>query len=436
MPDATIDALWRLGVALMLGLLVGLQREVMALKFFAGIRTFALICVFGTMCGLLVEFFGGWTVAAGFGAVVALLFIGNLEEQNEVAKIQVDPAASAPMAVGALKQRLGTTTEIAVLLVYAVGAYLAKGSPAVGVAVGGSVAILLHWKEEIHHIVDRLGAIDVRAILQFVLITFIILPVLPNRNFGPYGVFNPREIWLMVSLIVGISLSGYLVYKFLGAKLGILFGGLIGGTISSTATTVTYARRTREAPGADQMAAIVVVIASGVVFARLLVEISVVAPNFLRQAALPIGAVGTFAFILGSVLFAISWRKNEMGEMPQQENPTQLKSALWFAAMYAFILLVVEVTRDYLGTRWLTLAAILSGLADMDAITLSLSRMVQNEGLEPERGWRLILVAGISNLAFKGIMAAWLGSRSFCWRILILFGLIAAFAGAVIVFWK
>lgn len=435
MPDSTIDALWRLGVGLMLGLLVGLQREVLEEKFFAGIRTFALIGVFGTMCGLLVEFFGGWTVAAGFGAIIALVCIGHISEQNCAATKKIK-SGSEPAETGEEKPRLGITTEIAALLVYAIGAYLAKGSPAVGVAVGGSVAILLHWKEEIHGIVEQLGANDVRAILQFVLITFIILPVLPNQSYGPYGVFNPREIWMLVSLIVGISLSGYLVYKFLGAKLGILFGGLIGGTISSTATTVTYARRTREAPGADHMAAIVVVIASGVVFARLLVEISVVAPSFVREAAIPIGLVGAFAFILGAVLFGISWRKNEMGAMPQQENPTQLKSALWFAAMYAFILLTVEATRNYLGNEWLTLAAILSGLADMDAITLSLSRMVQNEELEPGRGWRLILTAGISNLAFKGVMAAWLGSRSFGWRIILLFGLIAAFAGAVILFWK
>ena len=140
------------------------------------------------------------------------------------------------------------TTEVAILVMYVVGAYLVVGERMVAVAVGATVAVLLQFKPELHGIAARLGDQDLRAIMTFALITCIILPVLPNTTYevvSPLDVLNPFEIWMMVVLMVGISLTGYLVYKFFGRNAGILLGGVLGGAVSSTATTLSYAKRTR-----------------------------------------------------------------------------------------------------------------------------------------------------------------------------------------------
>ena len=139
----------------------------------------------------------------------------------------------------------GITTDVAALLMYAVGALVVvlPEQPGIPVAIGGGVAVLLQYKLELHTIARRLGDQDIKAIMQFVLLSCVILPVLPNQNYL-LGVLNLRETWLMVALIVGMSLGGYILYKFLGRDAGILLGGLLGGVISSTATTVSQARHT------------------------------------------------------------------------------------------------------------------------------------------------------------------------------------------------
>jgi uncharacterized membrane protein (DUF4010 family) len=200
---------YALGLSLLLGLLVGLQRET-ADSDFAGLRSFALTALFGTTCGLLAQEFGGWIVVAGLLGVATLLLIGNLAKLRK-------PAAEIDF---------GVTTEVALLLMFAVGAYLSFGDWVVAVVIGGALAVLLQFKPELHRVTKRLGEEDLKAIMQFVLITFIILPVLPNRTYGPLNVFNPFAVWLMVTLIVGISLLGYLAYKFLGSGAGLLLGGI------------------------------------------------------------------------------------------------------------------------------------------------------------------------------------------------------------------
>ena len=177
------------------------------------------------------------------------------------------------------------------LVMYAVGALLVVEHMLLpAMAVGGGVAVLLQFKPELHGIARKLGDDDLRAIMQFVLITCIILPVLPNRTYGPLDVLNPFETWLMVVLIVGMSLGGYIVYKFFGRDAGILLGGMLGGAISSTATTVSYARGARDDPAAARSAAIVIMIASTVMYLRVLVAVAVVSgdPPFLARVAPPV----------------------------------------------------------------------------------------------------------------------------------------------------
>lgn len=406
---------WALGLAVLLGLLVGLQREVAKTKY-AGMRTFALVSLFGALCGLLAERFGGWVLAAGFAGIVAVILVGNFSRL---------PRCDA--------EDSGTTTEVAMLLMFALGGYLVIGDWGVAIAVGGALAVLLEFKPQLHGLAQRLETRDLKAIMQFVLITFIILPVLPDRAYGPLEVFNPFEVWLMVTLIVGISLGGYLVYKFFGGNAGVLLGGFLGGAISSTATTLAYARRARQNPEVQSLAALVIALASAVVFVRVLLEIAAVAPRLLPAAVAPLlGAMLLSLLPAGAFWWRLRHRSNRM---PEPKNPTELGAALSMALLYVVILFIVAATREYVGQDALYGVAVISGLTDVDAITLSLARMTETGNLAQDSAWRLILTAILSNLVFKAAMAAALGG----WRLLAYLALLFAVpllgGAAMVVLW-
>jgi uncharacterized membrane protein (DUF4010 family) len=412
MPD--LELFQTLAISLGLGLLVGLQRQHQNARI-AGIRTFPLITVFGTVCAWLAQDFGGWVIAAGTVGTAAIVVVANLLQRTEK---HID---------------VGQTTEAALLLMFAVGAYLVVGNTAVAVTLGASVAVLLHLKEPLHRAIAKLGEKDLRAIMQFVVISLVILPVLPDKAYGPYQVLNPYNIWLMVVLIVGIGLAGYFAYKIFGGKAGTLLGGVLGGLISSTATTVSYAKRSKstdQQKSSDNLIALVILIASAVSLLRIIVEISVVAPTTLGKVAPPLVSLLLLMGILIGLGFFI--KKEDAGQMPEQENPAQLKTAVVFGAIYAIVILATAAAKDHFGDSGLYLVAVISGLTDVDAITLSTSRLMNNKTIDLNTGWRVILVAALSNIAFKGGMVAILGSRALFTRIALLFG-VSLVAGALIV---
>ena len=261
--------LQQLAVSFGLGLLLGLQRE-RSESSIGGIRTFPLIALFGTVCALLGKISAAGLVAAGLLALVAIVVYSNFAK---IKSGEIDP---------------GMTTEVAALLLYGLGAYLVVGSMVVAVVVGGAMAVLLQFKKPLHALAGAIGERDMKAIMQFVLLSLVILPVLPHQDFGPYGVWNPFQIWLMVVLIVGISLTGYIAYKCLGAGRGTLLAGVLGGLISSTATTVSYARRTVENTKLVNLATAVIVVASCISLGRVLVEMGAVAPVAFASMALPV----------------------------------------------------------------------------------------------------------------------------------------------------
>lgn len=406
----------RLGISLLLGLLVGLQREYTE-SGMPGLRTFPLITVLGSVAAILAAEFGGWIVAAELLGLVVVLAFPNIVR---IRGRDPDP---------------GITTDVAVLLMYGVGALVVVGPVPVAVVVGGGVAVLLHFKLEMHRFAKRLGDADLRAIMQFALITCIILPILPDERYGPppLNVFNPFETWLLVVFIVGMSLGGYIAYKFLGRDAGILLGGVLGGLVSSTATTLSYARQARNEPRLLQPAAVVIMIASTVVFVRVLVEVAVAARSILVQTLVP----AVIVMALMAIPALLVWRgvRREHGELPEQGNPTEMKSAVLFAGLYLLVLLALAAAKEYIGQGALYPVAILSGLTDMDAITLSTGRMAESGNLAGEQAWRLILTAFLANLVFKAGLAGLLGSRQLLWHIALLFSI--PFAGGVllILFW-
>ncbi len=399
-------------IALALGLLVGLQRESVSSKV-AGIRTFPLVTVFGTICGLLGQEAGAVVIAMGLLATASLVLIGKYSE-FKVEK--ADP---------------GLTTEIALLLMYGVGAYLVYGNREVAIAIGGGTAVLLHFKGELHQWVARLSEKDLRAIMQFALISMVVLPILPNRTYGPYAVLNPRNIWLMVVLIVGIGLSGYIVYKFIGSRAGLLLGGVIGGLISSTATTVSFARRTKASPGTTLPATIILLIASAIVFIRVMIEIATVSIHFLWAALVPLSLMlGTLALLILGLWFR---DRDQIETISDPENPSELKPALLFGLLYALILLAAAFVRDRFGLQGLYVVAGISGLTDVDAITLSTSQLVNLDRIAPEDGRRVIVLAIMANLVFKTGTVAFIGDRGLFYRVGACFAIVLV-VGAVFLF--
>jgi uncharacterized membrane protein (DUF4010 family) len=406
--------LQQLAVSFGLGLLLGLQRE-RTESSIGGIRTFPLIALFGTVCALLGKTFGGWLVAAGLLALVAIVVYSNFAKMKSG---DIDP---------------GMTTEVAALLLYGLGAYVVIGSMIVAVVVGGAMAVLLHFKKPLHALAGAIGERDMRAIMQFVLLSLVILPVLPHQDFGPYGVWNPFQIWLMVVLIVGISLTGYIAYKFLGAQRGTLLAGVLGGLISSTATTVSYARRTMENTKIVNLAAVVIMIASCISLGRVLIEMAVVAPVAFASMAPPVAAILAISIIIAVAMFVRQPSRD--AQMPEQKNPAELKTAFIFAAIYAIVLVAVAVAKEHFGSAGFYAVAIVSGLTDMDAITLSLARLVESGRTDPSTGWRAILIAAMSNLVFKFGTVGLLGHRLLTLRIGAVFGLILICGVVVLWIW-
>jgi uncharacterized membrane protein (DUF4010 family) len=403
-----------LGLALLLGMLVGLQRESVDSPL-GGVRTFPLATVLGAFAALLAKVYGGWIVAAGFLGVLGAIIVRSIVRRAED------------------KTRAGLTTMIAMLVMYAIGAYLVDGYKSVAVVAGGAVAVLLQLKPQLHGFVARLGESDLKAIMQFVLISCVILPILPNQTFDPLDVLNPFQIWLMVVLVVGISLGGYVVYKFFGERAGTMLGGVLGGMISSTATTFSYARRTTGVPSAAASAAFAILVATGVSFVRIITEIAAVAPKFLISAAAPL----TVLFLVTAGMSALLWFRvrGNTHEMPPQGNPTELRSALIFAAIYAIVLVAVAAAKKYFEDRGLYVVATISGLTEMDAITVATSRMVQSERLEAAVGWRVIVVGALANLVFKAGVAGIVGNRMLLWRVAGLFGVIFVAGLLLVALW-
>jgi len=407
--DSSLSAAFLpLGVALALGLLVGLQRERES-PAVAGIRTSALTALLGASAALLVAPLGAWVVVAGFAGVIAAIVIGNVQAMR---REEIDP---------------GVTSEIALLATYIVGAMTVTGPLTVAVALGVTIAVLLQAKTPLHRFAGLVGEKDFRAVLQFLVVAFVVLPVLPDRAYDPFEVLNPRHIWLMVVLVVGISLGGYLAWKVVGREAGAAISGLLGGAISSTATTFSMARQARSASDLAPAAALVILLASCVTYLRVLVEVGVVGRSFLPSVSVamlpPLGAM-----ILASFVVWLRARRERI-EAPEPKNPTQFTSALAFGALYAVVLFAVAFAKERLGQSGVYGVAIFSGLTDMDALTLSTAELVVSPrseggeaGLDAVAGSRVILVGTMANLVFKGAVVAVLGGRRLTTLVSIGFG--------------
>ncbi|MES2470455.1 MAG: MgtC/SapB family protein [Verrucomicrobiota bacterium] len=403
-----------LGIALGLGLLVGLQREWEHNRL-AGLRTFALVSLFGALSGMLAQAHGGWVMGGALIALAAITVPGYMASLREK---EADP---------------GLTTEIALLVMFATGAITMLGHHMVAVVIAGSVMVLLQGKKPLHQMVHRIGENDLREIARLVLIGLVILPVLPNRSFGYDGVLNPFAIWLMVVLIVGISLVAYLISKFLSPSRGAALTGILGGLISSTATTASVARRSHGPPGHAPALVAITLISAAVVFGRVIIEVMIVASGVASEVLPPLVAMMALAGIIavGAYRFSLKSEPPSPGDTP----PSELKGAVMFGLIYVVVLLAVSFAKEHFGQTGLFTVAALSGLTDMDAITLSTASLSQAGQLDASTAWRVIMTGGLANLLFKTALVIGMGSRFFIKPVILGFAAMLTGGAAILAFW-
>ena len=302
----------------------------------------------------------------------------------------------------------GTTTVAALLLCYGLGVLVWQNEIQLAVMLGIAATMLLYFKPELSGISQKLSRRDLLSVLQFSVLALSILPLLPNRNYGPYGALNPYQIWWMVVLIAGVGLAGYAALRLVGQQRGSVMLGLLGGLVSSTATTLSFSRHARANRALIPTAVTVIMLANLVVLARLGVLAAVLAPAVLPQL-LPVLLGG---LVVGGLGAAYGVRKlRPQGDPPALEmsNPTELRTALGFGLMYGIVLLAAAWLSDWLGTSGLYGVALVSGLTDVDAITLSSLRLHNLDKLSAAVVVNVITLALLANLGFKSILALSIG---------------------------
>jgi len=384
-----LASLPRYVVALAIGLLMGLERERNpAAK--AGLRTFALTALFGVLAAHLATTLGElWLIAVGLFLVGAMMIAAYLQSPSR----DGDP---------------GTTTVAALMLCYGLGVMVWHDEIQLAVMLGIASTMLLYFKPELRGLSEHMSRHDLLSILQFSVLALIILPLLPDRNYGPYGALNPYQIWWMVVLIAGVGLAGYAALRVVGQKRGAVMLGLLGGLVSSTATTLSFSRHARDSSAMMPVAAIVIVLANLMVLVRLGVLAMVLAPGVLTQL-LPVLIGGLAGGTLGAA-FGVR-RLQPQGALPPlaMGNPTELRPALGFGLMYAVVLLAAAWLSDWLGTGGLYAVTLVSGLTDVDAITLSSLRLYSLDKLTVAMVVNVVTLATLSNLLFKSTLAIVIG---------------------------
>ena len=380
----------RLGASLAIGLLIGLERE-RSPSTKAGVRTFALLALAGTLAALLGERTGSdWLLPVGLAAVAATLVAAHARDGTEQ-----DP---------------GTTTVAAACVCYLLGALAGIGETGLAGALGIGVTALLYFKPEIEGVSTALERHEQVSILQFLVASFIVLPILPDRGFGPYAVLNPRNLWLMVVLISGIGLASHIALRVAGERHGVVLAGILGGAVSSTATTVLYARRSAGSDAMRRLAATVVPLSNLVPLARVALIAAVVAPSILPRLAPVLGA----ALLAGLAVTGLAFRRGEAGAavpVPESRNPAELGTALRFAVFYGAVLLVAAWLSDLAGRHGLYATAAASGLVDIDPMVLSALNLFAGAKLPAQYAVAAIALAYASNVAFKAGVLLWYDRR-------------------------
>lgn len=385
-----------LAVALMVGLLLGAERgwthrETRDGGRVAGLRTFGVIGLLGGVSGLLSSRLGGGVFGLVFLALAIILLAAHLVQSNE-------------------DRDRGVTSVAAALLVFALGGLSSVGEPGLAAAAAVVAALLMSYKTLLHGWLGNLESAELHAVLKLLLISVVVLPLLPDRGYGPWQALNPYAIWWMVVLIATISSAGYFAVQIGGARQGTLFTGLFGGLASSTAVTLQFARAARQEPASAPLLATAILLACGTMFPRMFLVASMLNPALLQPLLLPALAMALVVY-LPALWFWRETRREKLALDSPLKNPFELGPALVFGALLAAVMLFGEALRHAFGDAGLLALSAASGITDVDAITLSLSRMSTSDVTVPVAVLGIVIAAATNTLA-KAAMAAGVGGRA------------------------
>lgn len=396
-----------------LGALIGLERQWDEQfrhhhnRVMAGLRTFTLWAFFGALCAWFSQTVHPLFFVVGFASMTLWL---TLFLQHRVRPGR-DP---------------GFTTGAAGMITFLIGGLVFWGQERVALVLAVSVMILLALKPVLHRFTRGITMEDVRSSLKFAAVTGVILPLVPDEAMGPYGAFNPHTVWMMVVLVSGIGFLGYLAVRVLGQRNGIAMTGVLGGLVSSTATTLSMSKQSRELPSESRDCSLAILLASTIMVWRIILLVGVISPKALLASWLSLLAVS-----LPGALWCL-WRLvwggsgvSNTGNLTEYRNPLHLRVAFQFGALYAVILLIVKITLAYEGNAGVLVVGGISGLIDLDAITLSLSQMTGAGTLPTTTATQAILLAILSNSVIKGGIAALFGSPLLKREVLIVLGVTA-----------
>ena len=392
----------QLAVALLLGALIGLERGWEARnrepgERIAGIRTHALVGLLGAIAALLNQTLTAWAFPVMFLGLVGLTLVSY--------------RARAPTSGD-----YSITGIVGLLLTFCFGAMVVAVDMAVAAASAVITAFILDNKEEIHGILRRLQSHELGAALKLLLITVVMLPLLPDRGMGPADVLNPYQIWWMVVLIASVSFVGYFAIRVGGAEKGILFTSLFAGLSSSTALTLHFSRQSRLSDSLTPMYAAGILIACGTMFPRILVYGAIINRDLLPALVCPVKSMANVLYACAGVIWVRHRHHIRVAQPELNQNPLDLKFALVFGILLTVILVLGEWLRQWLGDLGIYVLAATSGITDVDAITLSLTRMSLGSIAAGTAVLGIVIAASVNNLV-KSIMAATIGTRRLGWQV-------------------
>ncbi|ALS98526.1 hypothetical protein AT746_09795 [Lacimicrobium alkaliphilum] len=378
-----------LGISLAIGLLIGIergwkQRGAQDGGRIAGLRTYGLTGLAGGTTAIMLPFFGEIATGLlflGFALATSMAYL-NRKQDSEDASI---------------------TGLISLLLTFMLGMLAAFKQIELAASAAIITALLLRYKELLHSWLRQVEDQELKAALQLLLISIVLLPILPDQGYGPWQVLNPYEIWWMVVLIAGISFVGYFAMKFAGTDKGIMLTALSAGLASSTALTLHFSRLAREQPSLHRQLSAGILIACGTMFPRVVLVATLINPAILSLLWLPMTVMTLVIFISAALL----WRTRTLEQpasLTRLLNPLELKSAVFFGALLVVILLLGELMRELFGDTGIYALALVSGIADVDPINLTLSRMSLGE-TQASVAVTGIVLAACSNSLVKSLMA-------------------------------
>lgn len=420
MSESIFQIFKELAIAVALASLVGLEREHVYqrtnIEDFAGLRTFMLMGLFGALSYMLFSNNAAMftVLTAGFLALIVASYIVTSRG----------------------KYGSGLTSQVAAVLIYIVGILCAMDQYVFATTVTLAMLTVLYFKTALHKWVKNIKDEELISTIQFAVIAFVVLPLLPNKGYGPYEVFNPYTIWLMVVLVSGISFLSYIAIRVFGAKRGVGISGFLGGLISSTALTLSFSEQSKKNPKVINPYAFAVVIAATAMFFRICVLVAILNRALFSYVAIPIITMGVAGLICAGFLWTRSEsetvKKGARGSIVKLKSPFSLSPALKFAVIFAAVLFLSKYAVVKMGNSGLYLTSIVSSFLDADPITISVSKMAK-EGLSMFSASVAITIAIFINTLSKGIIFFVLGNRKVALRILASIGFMI-FCGAVSLF--